>query len=37
MASTSLPPSILQAVDDAKAGDALDAAEETAARERGWR
>jgi hypothetical protein len=37
MARTALPPAIVQAVEDAKAGDALDAAEEAAARERGWR
>lgn len=36
MAGTSVPPIIVQAVEDAMAGDALDAAGEAAALERGW-
>jgi hypothetical protein len=37
MASTDMPASILQAIDDAMAGEALDAEEEAAARRGGWR
>jgi hypothetical protein len=36
MAGTSLPPAIIKAVEEAIEGDALDAQEEAAARERGW-
>jgi hypothetical protein len=36
-AATALPPTLLQAVDARIAGEALDAAAERAARERGWR
>jgi hypothetical protein len=35
-AATALPPALLQLVDTLRAGDSLDAAAETAARERGW-
>jgi hypothetical protein len=37
MAGTAMPPAILQTVQDTIAGEALDAAQEAAARERGWR
>lgn len=37
MAATALPPALLQAIDAMRAGDALDAGAERAARERGWR
>lgn len=36
MAGSDLPPAILTAIDDAMEGDALDRAQEQAARERGW-
>ncbi len=36
-AASSLPPSVLSAVDDLMAGDALDPAQEQAARDAGWR
>lgn len=37
MAGTTVPPIIVQAVEDAMQGDALDAAAEAAARQRGWK
>lgn len=37
MAGTAIPPAILQTVQDSIAGEALDAAQEAAARERGWK
>ena len=37
MAASSLPPSVLRAVEDSMAGEALDAAGEAAARQRGWK
>ncbi|MBB6092678.1 hypothetical protein HNQ60_001556 [Povalibacter uvarum] len=37
MAGTAMPPAILQTVQDSIAGEALDAAQEAAARERGWK
>jgi negative regulator of sigma E activity len=36
MAATALPPRLLQALDELRAGDVLDAAGERAARQRGW-
>lgn len=37
MAGTAMPPAILQTVQDSIAGEALDATQEAAARERGWK